>query len=219
MDLTERTERHQGLVQSYMGKMRGTAVRIALVLQYFAWAEADGDAVEPREINASSVDAAIEMVDSYILPMAFRTLAGKRKPGAESDAAVIGRWLAGNFTPTINVRELKRLPGFPIHDQDRIEAALNVLVDGGWIRPAPVKTGGRMRRDYGVNPAIARAPSAKSAKSLEGPEIPPPLVPGGSLSKGARSVAPVSGGAPFGSFDSFDALLNGDDLDAPGGVA
>lgn len=213
-ELGERTKRLQGMPANYMGKMRGIAVRLALILQYLAWSQEDEATPEPTEIAASSVDAAIDMVDNYIVPMAFRALAGKRSPGADSDAATVGRWLVGNFTPTINAREMKRTPGFPLRDHARIEAALAVLVDGGWLRPSQAKTGGRMRKDFSVNPAITRALSAvKSAKSVKSQNV--QVIQAVSGVGGALSEVAETAKSPFGAPINLDGLM----ADAPSPTA
>lgn len=58
------------LYKGTVGKMPGTALRLALVIEYLRWADAGGP--EPVNVSHWSLAAALELADDYIKPMALR---------------------------------------------------------------------------------------------------------------------------------------------------
>lgn len=57
-----------GLILSYIGKLSGLTIRLALVIAYLDWAVNGGD--EPLEITEGIFDRAALFVTDYALPMA-----------------------------------------------------------------------------------------------------------------------------------------------------
>ena len=148
-----------GLMLSWLGKLPGLAVRLALILEYLAWSAAY-DAPEPSEVSEAAIVAALAVLESFAVPMARRTFGAAALPQVERDARRLARWLAQQRPPpaTVNARRLRQIgagPGIP--DAERMEAALSELSAAGWTRPAPSRDGGpgRARKDWAVNPAVA----------------------------------------------------------------
>lgn len=149
-----------GLMLSWVGKLPGLAVRLALVLEYLAWSETPSGTPEPEEIGERATVAATTFLQDFALPMACRTFGAAALPEAEKDARRLARWLVKQTpVPTIiNSRTLRHMgdgPGIP--SAERMDAALVELHAAEWVRPAPVRAGGigRQRKDWSVNPAVA----------------------------------------------------------------
>ncbi len=147
------------LFKSFVGKMNGVVLRLALVAEYIRWAWLGGD--EPREVSDDSLIAAAAFVDDYAKPMAERVYGDAALPAVERNAAVLARYICKSRMTSINKRELKqtphksKLPG--LRDQRVMDEAIDFLVSAGWLLPAPSRDGdtsGRVRADYAVNPAV-----------------------------------------------------------------
>jgi len=62
-----------GLMRSAMGKARGLALRLSLVLEHLYWSAEDGYSAPPDVIEESTLLAAARFVSEYAMPMAERT--------------------------------------------------------------------------------------------------------------------------------------------------
>lgn len=153
-----------GLFLSWLGKLRGYTVRLALVLEYLWWSGDRPSEPEPREVSLKVVLAAIGFLDAYAVPMARRVFGDAALPTAERDAVALARWLLGQspIPERVNARQLRHAGALPTREPGRYEAALAELAEAGWVREAPVRAGdrpGRRRKDWAVNPALAGCPS------------------------------------------------------------
>lgn len=151
-----------GLLKSFVGKMDGALLRIALTSELARWAMSGGP--EPREISLETIEAAAEWIDSYAKPMAERVYGDAALPAAERDAAMLARYIVKKGLRAFNKRELKRSPhktALPsLRNAKAMDAALEVLEDGGLVRASGKRDGdgpGRASGDYTVNPALHRA--------------------------------------------------------------
>ncbi|RIV83369.1 DUF3987 domain-containing protein [Aurantiacibacter zhengii] len=147
------------LFKSFVGKMDGTVLRLALVAELIAWAW-NGSA-EPREVSATSLIAAAEWVDDYAKPMAERVYGDAALPKVERNASVLARYIVKQGFDRINLRALKRSPHKSklsgLRSGDAMNAAIECLVDAGWLLADLARDGeapGRQRLDYLVNPAV-----------------------------------------------------------------
>lgn len=145
------------LFKSFVGKMDGVVLRLALAAEYAAWAYSGGD--EPAEVSARSLVAACAWVDDYGKPMALRVYGDAALPKVERDAAVLGRYIVKLGERTINKRALVRSPHKSEHNLtgQALAEALDHLVGAEWLREAPSRAGdmpGRPKQDYIVNPAV-----------------------------------------------------------------
>lgn len=147
-----------GLFKSFVGKMNGVVLRLALVAEYSAWAVAGG--TEPVEVSSGSIEAAAAWVDDYAKPMAERVYGDAALPKVERDAAVLARYIRKHRFTRINKRDLKRHPHkgalADLRDATAMDAALGYLMDAGWLRDVAERDGdsvGRKRSDFAVNPA------------------------------------------------------------------
>lgn len=147
------------LFKSFVGKMNGAVLRLALVAEYVRWAWHGG--AEPSEVSEDALIAAAGFCDDYCKPMAERVYGDAALPPVERNAAVLARYIKRQGFRTINKRTLKRsphkssLPG--LREAQAMDAAVDHLVDAGWLNPAPTREGtapGRRSEDYTVNPAV-----------------------------------------------------------------
>ncbi len=152
-----------GLFLSWLGKMPGFAVRLAVVFRHMAWlAEADHTA-PPEDVDLDAITRACAFLGDYALPMARRVFGEAALPAAERDARRLARWwMKQRPRPgTLNARELRRMadgPGIPT--PERVMAALGELEAAGWCRKGTGRQGdnpGRQRADWHMNPAMMEA--------------------------------------------------------------
>jgi putative DNA primase/helicase len=146
------------LFKSFVGKMDGAVLRLALIGEFIRWAWEGGQ--EPGEVSVDSLFAAAEFVDDYAKAHALRVYGDAALPLAERNAAILARYIVKKRLRTINLRELKQSPHKSALPALRTKAAMDdavaCLVDGHWLRPDMSREGGapgQPRLDYVVNPA------------------------------------------------------------------
>src|SRR3977135_575347 len=71
-EMQQRQANAGGLLRSGIGKARGQALRLALVLELLWWCGKDGMASPPVQISARAFAAAASLMADYFLPMAER---------------------------------------------------------------------------------------------------------------------------------------------------
>jgi hypothetical protein len=146
-----------GLLRSAIGKARGQALRLALVLEYLWWCGQDRPGSPPEEISARAFAGAAALMADYFLPMAERVYGDAAATKQERGAATLARWIVAERTSEVHVRRLQRevrLPG--LRTADQIRAAAEVLVEADWLRPPAAGTefGHRGKIAYSVNPFV-----------------------------------------------------------------
>ena len=145
-----------GLMRSALGKGRGLALRLSLVLEHLWWAADAGIAPPPRVISERAFVAAAELVAHYLVPMAARVYGDAAARPVDRNAATLARWIAKTRPPEVHVRRLQRearLPG--LGDADTIHKTCGALVEAGWLAPPPIASApGRPRAVYPVVPAL-----------------------------------------------------------------
>ena len=120
-EAAELEESAAGMFLSWLGKLPGFCIRLAVILEHLEWCWTRR-APPPDRIGANAVAAAADFLERYAVPMARRVFGEASLPKAERDARAIARWLAKhNPVPdTINERELRRMSGGPgIRDSAR----------------------------------------------------------------------------------------------------
>jgi hypothetical protein len=158
--MQERQRWAGGLMNSALGKARGLALRLSLVIEYLWWAGKHGMAPPPATISREAFAAAATLVADYLLPMAERTYGDAAAPARDRDAATLARWIAKERPEEVHVRTLQRdvrLPG--LVTAEAIHDAASVLVEAGWLSPPAAGGGqaGRPKAAYPVNPALWEA--------------------------------------------------------------
>lgn len=156
---SEQDQDSSALYKSFVGKLDGAVLRLALVAEYIAWAVGNGR--EPTQVGTLSLVAAAQFVDDYCKPMAERVYGDAALPQVERDAALLGRYIVKAGLRNPNLRTLKQSPHkaklAAIRQADRMRAAADCLVDANVLRPAPAREGqtvGRASLDYIANPLL-----------------------------------------------------------------
>jgi hypothetical protein len=149
-----------GLLRSGIGKARGQALRLALVLEYLWWCGEDGMAPPPAEISARAFAAAAHLLGNYFIPMAERVYGDAAVGQKDRNAATLARWIMEVQPREVHVRQLQRsarLPG--LATAPLIRQAAEVLIEADWLaQPASgTEFGHRGRIAYGVNPKLRKA--------------------------------------------------------------
>ena len=70
--IQDRQDTAGGLMRSALGKARGLALRLSLVLELLWWCSQEGMAPASAQISARAFIAAAHLLDDYFLPMADR---------------------------------------------------------------------------------------------------------------------------------------------------
>ncbi len=146
-----------GLFLSWLGKLPGFAVRLAVILQHLAWCVSDGD--PPDVISEKSIVRAVTLLDGYAVPMARRTFGQAALPQQERDARTLAQWLIGRspLPATINAREMRRMADGPgIGDAGRMAAGLRELAEADWLRPAGGREAGATHEISLACPVLTR---------------------------------------------------------------
>ncbi|WP_372620868.1 DUF3987 domain-containing protein [Falsiroseomonas sp.] len=152
-----------GLFLSWLGKLPGFALRLAVVFAHLDWLTKAEAAPPPAAVDADAVARACGFLSEYAVPMARRLFGEAALPEAERDGRRLARWyLRQNPRPAVlNAKALRRMAGGPnIPTAERMDAALAELAAGWWCRPAPLRAGdgpGRTRKDWAMNPVLISA--------------------------------------------------------------
>lgn len=156
-EMEDRQSSAGGLLRSALGKERGAALRLALVLELLWWCGEDGVRPPPTEISARAFAAAALLVGDYFAPMAERVYGDAAASHNDRNAATLARWIMRECPTEVHVRHLQRqvrLPG--LRSADDIHDAAAVLVEADWLS-APARTaefGPRARVAYPANPRL-----------------------------------------------------------------
>lgn len=148
----------EGMVGGWIGKQAGTALRLALIIEYLWWSTKD-DEPEPIEISSRAYQAATKFIDDYASPMMLRTLSIAVSASEDRDALALIRVLKRDHLTGFNARELRRTGrSIGLLAQPKVlAAACDSLEEACLIRRLKVRAGdtpGRGRADYEVNPAV-----------------------------------------------------------------
>ncbi|MEG3178184.1 DUF3987 domain-containing protein [Sphingomonas sp. RB3P16] len=148
-----------GLYKGFVGKLRGTVLRLALVVELMTWAGVGGR--EPEVISARTLAAVLEFVDDYAKASALRVFGDAALPEAERNAAALARYILKTKAQRINARDIRRTSGIATLKQAQdVDAATEALAEAGWLRAAKEREGdtpGKPRKDFIVNPAVYEA--------------------------------------------------------------
>jgi hypothetical protein len=152
----------EGLFCSWLGKLPGMAVRLAVVLEHLWWCAEKQPNPFPAAISERAAVAAIGFLEAYAIPMARRAFGDAARSQPERDAITLVKWLADSadserLPGAVNARELRHIGVLPEKNPVRYEAALARLEGLNWVRPAPARQGenkGRPRKDWAINPRL-----------------------------------------------------------------
>jgi hypothetical protein len=139
-----------GLINSALGKIRGVALRLSLILAYLHWAADDGIAPAPTKIGIEALSAAITLVSDYLIPMAQRVYSDITLSPADRATETLARWIIRTKAAEVYVRQIQRherLSG--LVTARAIHSACAALVTAGWlIPPSRGSNHGRAKQAY-----------------------------------------------------------------------
>ena len=144
-----------GLLRSAMGKARGLALRLSLVLEMLWWCGREGMTPAPTQISAAAFAAAAMLLHDYFVPMADRVYGDAAVSLRDRNAATLARWIIKEHPLDVSVRSLRRevrLPG--LNTSEAIHEAALVLVDAEWLAKPLPGVGHRGRSAYPINPRV-----------------------------------------------------------------
>ncbi len=158
-EMQDNLENASGLMRSTFGKARGTALRLALVLEFLWWCGGAAAEPPPTRISVEAFAAATRLVRDYFGPMAERCFGDAAIPKEDRDAGALARWIIKTGATEVHVRQLQRevrLPG--LRDATAIKAAAEVLEHAGWLTAPTIGKGEARKVAYRVNPRVHAAP-------------------------------------------------------------
>jgi hypothetical protein len=156
-EMQERQSSAGGLLRSALGKARGAALRLSLVLELLWWCGEDGMAPPPNAISGRAFAAAALLVGDYFMSMAERVYGDAVSTREDRNAATLARWIMRERPSEVHPRHLQRVVRLPgLRTADDIRAVAAVLVEADWLRqPVPsAQFGPRARTAYPVNPRL-----------------------------------------------------------------
>jgi hypothetical protein len=143
-------------------KANGHVARLALVIEFLWWCAATDDYDEipaPKHIGIDAVRAAIEIRETYIVPMQRRVIGHGLRSPAPIKARAIATWIiekrpADGFNPS-KMRREAGIEGINSRtDASEIDDAIAYLVELNWLTREKVKTRGRPADRITVNPRL-----------------------------------------------------------------
>jgi hypothetical protein len=149
-----------GLLRSALGKARGQALRLALVIEFLWWCGEEGMSAPPAQVSARAFAAGARLMADYFVPMAERVYGDAAATERERCAATLARWILAHRPAELHVRHLQRearLPG--LRTAEQIRSAADALVEADWLRPPSPGNEFRQRGRvaYAVNPRLWEA--------------------------------------------------------------
>jgi hypothetical protein len=156
----ERQQAAGGLMRSALGKARGLALRISLILEILWWSAARGTSPAPAQITKHALASAVSLLTDYFLPMAERVYGDSGTTRNNQNATALARWIYRQKPKEVHVRSLLRdvrLPG--LTNAEAIHNAARALIEADWLREPPRGTAsGRARAAYSINPKVWQSP-------------------------------------------------------------
>lgn len=143
-------------MNGWWGKSQGTASRLALVLEYLAWAVSP-DAMEPLEVKVETMEKAISFMDTYAGPMAEIAHGAASRSEADANTSKLARYIQEQGFQELSVRDLQRSGPMRSLKAPEIKSACFNLVGYGWLQAAPVRQGdtpGKSQGRFLVNPVL-----------------------------------------------------------------
>ena len=147
------------LEASWLGKGRGTVVRLAGILELLDWT-ARGSSSPPGSIGQDRMEAAVALWDGYFRPHARALFTRAAPSSVDCQARRVARWLRANGLADVTRERVRREALGRTVDAAGADRVLYRLHAASIVRPmtAPERPqGGRPSHRWAVNPALGRA--------------------------------------------------------------
>ena len=158
-----------GRERDWLAKSSAHVLRLAGTLAFLDWAMTGG--AEPKQVEPRFVLAAARLVRDYFRPHARAALRQIGLSERHVSARRILRWVKAKKQKEISVKDVRRdaLGGAP--DAEQTLNMLTALVNAGWLHETTIKTGGRDKRRWTVNPILFSSKvAAGTAETATSPE-------------------------------------------------
>ncbi len=154
-DLHDRLQGGEGVEAGWLGKGRGTIVRLAAILTLLGWSE-QGPGMPIPPIGGAALSGAIELWHGYFWPHASTVFTRAGRTQRDREARKVVRWLRQNRLPSVTRQDIRRdALGQTVDAAEADRIALR-LEDFGVLRLDDVQREGRGRpvKRWLVNPRL-----------------------------------------------------------------
>jgi hypothetical protein len=168
-----------GLEEAWLGKGRGTVVRLAGILELLDWS-ATGSASPPGHIGRERIEAAAALWDGYFRPHATSLFTRTMPTTTEVQARRVARWLRSNGMTCVTREQVRRDGLSRTVNASDTDQVLYRLRSANIVRQMPDgwrATGGRPTNIWEVNPGLAHTQGLPERAERAGTS-PPPSGPG-----------------------------------------
>jgi Protein of unknown function (DUF3987) len=160
-----------GREREWWAKSPAHILRLAGTLAYLEWAMRTAGqpfiAPEPNVIEACFMDAAVRLVRDYFWPHSRAALRQIGLSERHAKARAVLRWIRKNHKTEVSREDIRRDALSQSLDADQVQDLIDGLVKAGWLRQITIRTPGRSRNRWEVNPKLFANDTAGSAESAE----------------------------------------------------
>jgi Protein of unknown function (DUF3987) len=160
-----------GREREWWAKSLAHILRLAGTLAYLEWAMRTAGqpfiAPEPNVIEACFMDAAVRLVRDYFWPHSRAALRQIGLSERHAKARAVLRWIRKNHKTEVSREDIRRDALSQSLDADQVQDLIDGLVKAGWLRQITIRTPGRSRNRWEVNPKLFANDTAGSAESAE----------------------------------------------------
>jgi hypothetical protein len=162
-DWHENLHLFDGRERSWLAKLPGQVLRVALTLTFMRWAHADDGSSEPERIELNDIKRAGNLLWNYFAPHAFAALRQIGLDHKQANARRLLRWLANTKCKQVSREEARRKALAQTLDADATQKVMDELARMGWLRPLPSSPGnGRPKLRWEVNPLLLHEPKGEA---------------------------------------------------------
>jgi hypothetical protein len=147
--------------------------------------------LEPKEVGKEFMTAAVRAVKEYFWHHARAALRQIGLTDRHRNMRRVLRWIGAHEKREVSREDIRRDALGQSLDAEQVQLLLECLAKAGWLHADPMKTAGRTRRRWRVNPKLFAPTTAESAESA------------GSPSRGYPASNTTKAPSPFRSFPHF----------------
>jgi hypothetical protein len=155
-DLHADAQNHEGLEAGFLGKGRGTVVRLAAVLALLRWSEM-ADAEQLTTITADDIKDAAGLWSDYFRLHAQAAIYRAGRSRQDRLARKVANWLITTGVDEVSRETVRRDALGQTVDAVGADAVIARLVEANVLREVPPPSGpGRPPKRWGVNPTLTQ---------------------------------------------------------------
>jgi hypothetical protein len=162
-ELHAEAQNHEGLEAGFLGKGRGTVVRLAAVLTLLRWSETE-TMMAPSTIDVDAIRDAAGLWADYMRPHARAVFNRAGSTGRDKHARRTIRWIQAVGVEELSREDVRCTALGRALDADGADQVIARLVAGHVLREMPASArpnGGRPARRWAVNPGLAQLRAGK----------------------------------------------------------